>query len=83
MLKAIEDIVSNESFHVKLEPAMTARRQAVDILRWARDNERTFGRFETAVRAELQRCIYQGAVEPKSFQSENRHDMKIPRSSDV
>ena len=57
MLKAIEDIVGDESFHVKLEPAMTAHRQAVEILRWARDNEQTFGRFETAVRAELQRCV--------------------------
>ena len=56
------------------KPAMTAHRQAVEIVRWARDNEQTFGRFETAVRPELQRCIYQGAVEPKSLQS-RRIDM--------
>ena len=31
MLKAIEDIMGDESFHVKLEPAMTTHRQAVEI----------------------------------------------------
>ena len=48
---------------------MTAHRRAVGILRWARDNEQTFSRFEAVVRAELQRCIYHSAVEAKSLQS--------------
>ena len=62
MLKVTEDIVSIESFQVKLEPAMRA--QAV-IFRWGGDNEQTFGCFETVIRAELQKCINRDPVQTK------------------
>ena len=70
MLKAIQDIVSDESFKVKLEPAMTAYSQAVGVLNWAslcRENEIKFAQFEAAVTAELQNCIDESERQSKSF----------------
>ena len=51
MLKAIEELLSDESFRVPLEPAATAFRQGTCVFQWASEvsNCHAFEMFETAV----------------------------------
>ena len=76
MLKAIEDLVSDESFHVQLEPAVTALKQASSVLEWASETENhdTFTDFEAEVTTQLCRCLPESTRDVKSFQSQ-RVDM--------
>ena len=76
MLKAMEDLVSDESFHVQFEPAVTALMQASSVLGWASEtgNRDTFTDFEAAITTQLRRCLPENARDVKSFQSQ-RVDM--------
>lgn len=62
---------------------MTALKQAVEILRWAGDNEQTFGCFETVVRAELQKCINRDPVETKALQNRKTDMIRKLRTSEI
>ena len=59
MIKAIEELLSDVSFHVPLEPAITAFRQGTCVLQWASEvsNSHAFNTFETAVTSALQTCL--------------------------
>lgn len=76
MLKAIEELLSDESFRVPLEPAATAFRQGTCVFQWASEvsHYHAFEAFETAVTSALQTCLPEATSSIKSFQTE-RADM--------
>ena len=74
MQKAIEDVLNDESFHVQLEPAATALKQATCLFKWASDNQEAFGIFETSFRTHLRTCLLQDISTTRSYQNQ-RVDM--------
>ena len=73
MQKAIEDVLNDESFHVQLELATIALKQATCLFKWASDQE-VFGIFETSFRTHLQTCLPQDISTTRSYQNQ-RVDM--------
>ena len=61
MLKAIKDLLDDESFHVPLEPAATAFKQATCVYRWASEttDHQVFDTFHKGVQLHLQSCLPQ------------------------
>ena len=72
MLKAIEELLSDESFHIPLEPAATAFRQGTCVFQWASEasNRQAFETFEAAISSALQTCLPEGTSNIRSFQTE-------------
>ena len=72
MLKAIEELLSDESFHIPLEPAATAFRQGTCVFQWASEasNRQAFETFEAAISLALQTCLPEGTSNIRSFQTE-------------
>jgi len=76
MLRAIESVVKDESFHLPVEPATTALAQAKAVLEWSSQpsNHHALNSFEKQIEAELQTCLPTGRVAVRSFQSK-KEDM--------
>ena len=61
MLKAVNEVLTDESFQIDLEPCKSAYKQAQDTMKWATDDTNTSQthQFETALVAMLKRCLPQ------------------------
>ena len=61
MLKAVNEILTDESFQIDLEPCKSAYKQAQDTMKWATDDTNTSQthQFETALVAMLKKCLPQ------------------------
>ena len=55
MLKAVNEILTDESFQIDIEPCKSAYKQAQDTMKWATDDTNTsqIHQFETALVAML------------------------------
>ena len=69
MLKAIEELLSDENVHIPLEPAATAFRQGTCVFQWASEAS-NFETFEAAISSALQTCLPEGTSNIRSFQTE-------------
>ena len=61
MLKAVNEILTDESFQIDIEPCKSAYKQAQDTMKWATDDTNTSQthQFETALVAMLKKCLPQ------------------------
>ena len=70
MQNAIKDVLNDERFHVQLEPAVTALKQATCLFKWASDNQGSCGIFETSFPMHLRTCLLQDISTTKSYQNQ-------------
>ena len=70
-LSAIEHVVSDQSFHIPVEPAATALSTAKSVLEWVlnEENQSLFAAFEGKVMAELHTCLGDCPKDMRSFRT--------------
>ena len=71
MRRAIEHVVSDQSFHIPVEPAATALSTAKSVLEWVsnEENQSLFAAFEGKVMAELHTCLGDCPKDMRSFRT--------------
>ena len=71
MRRAIEHVVSDQSFHIPVEPAATALGIAKSVLEWVskEENQSIFAEFERNVMTELHPCLGDCPKDMRSFRT--------------
>ena len=71
MRRAIEHVVSDQSFQIPVEPAATALSTAKSVLEWVsnEENQSLFAAFEGKVMAELHTCLGDCPKDMRSFRT--------------